>query len=261
MRHSVFAGGKRVRPVLLIVVGELHGAPLSRLLPAAAALEMVHTFSLIHDDLPGIDDDDLRRGQPTLHKRYDEATAILAGDALLNLGVTLLTSNPADATPVKRLTAIEWLGDAIGTHGMIGGQMEDIESERRTPNDASQVLERIHRRKTGALFRVALRLGGLFANVDRDSDRLLSAIGDGIGLLFQIADDILDIEGDTETLGKTAGKDEQAEKLTYPRVWGLERSRELLITTRNSTLEAVSRLPRQGGALAGLVTYLAARDR
>ncbi len=261
MRYAVFAGGKRVRPALAILVGEIFGACRESLLPAAASLEMVHTFSLIHDDLPALDDDDLRRGRPTVHKQYDEALAILVGDALLNLGLEVVALEPSSASGDVRAAAVAALASAIGSRGMIGGQVADLAAEHSWPADPESALENIHRRKTGALLTVSLRLGGLYAGVSEEEDRRLEQIGEGIGLLFQIADDILDVEGDSETLGKTAGKDAAVEKLTYPRVHGLERSKELLGCARDRTLDLVRALPEGGGALAPLVTYLAERDR
>jgi geranylgeranyl pyrophosphate synthase len=267
LRYATFAGGKRVRPALSILVGELFGADRESLLPPAAGLEMIHTFSLIHDDLPALDDDDLRRGVATLHREFDEALAILAGDALLNLGLGLVARQPAAASAEQRLQAVQWLTEAVGTSGMIGGQMEDIEAERRIADDRpcaesdSERLERIHRGKTGALLEVSLRLGGLYALVDSEIDQELAGIGRRLGLMFQIADDILDVEGDTATLGKTAGKDARADKLTYPGVYGLEESKRMLSEIRDRTLERVSLLPGEGGALPSLVSYLADRDR
>jgi hypothetical protein len=153
LRYSVFAGGKRVRPALLLLAGEVTGARRADLLAGAAALEMIHTYSLVHDDLPALDDDDLRRGRPTVHRQFDEATAILAGDSLLTLGLTVLAAEPAKASASRRRRAVELVGEAIGTRGMIGGQMGDLEAEDRWPDDAPAMLEWIHRRKTGALIR------------------------------------------------------------------------------------------------------------
>ena len=261
MRYAVFAGGKRVRPALVLLAGELYGAPRERLLPAAAALEMIHTFSLVHDDLPALDDDDLRRGRATVHKQYDEALAVLVGDALLNLGLGVVASRPAEVDGATRATATAWLAEAVGTRGMIGGQVADLEAEHRWPEDAAGVLEQIHRRKTGALLVVSLRLGGLYAGVDAEADRRLRRLGEAIGLLFQIADDILDVEGDTATLGKTAGKDEAVDKLTYPRVFGLDESKHRLARVRDEALDLAAGMPCGGGVLPALVTYRAERDR
>jgi geranylgeranyl diphosphate synthase, type II len=259
MRYSVFAGGKRVRPALAVLAGETFGAPRAALLPGAAALELIHTYSLVHDDLPALDDDDLRRGRPTVHRRFDEATAILAGDALLTRGLWVLASEPPSMEEARRSRAASLVGEAISTHGMIGGQMDDLEAEHEWPQDAAAALERIHRRKTGALLRAAVRLGGLYAGVDTAADRRLSELGAALGLLFQIADDILDVTGDVVTLGKTAGKDAEARKLTYPGLYGLEESRRRLEAVTGDALRLASELPREGGLFPSLIKYLASR--
>ena len=261
MRYSLFAGGKRIRPALTLLAGEVLGVERRKLLPGGAALEMLHTYSLIHDDLPAMDDDDLRRGRPTLHRRFDEATAILAGDALLTLGLTVLAVHPEDANSEERRRAVELVGAAVGTLGMIGGQADDMAAENAWPDDAPGALEAIHRRKTGALLTAAIRLAGVYSGVDGGRDRLLAEIGDGIGMLFQIADDILDVEGTSETLGKTAGKDAAVRKLTYPGLYGLDESKKMLQRTRDRTLELVRQLPEGGGLFPSLIHYLATRDR
>ncbi len=229
MRYSVLSGGKRLRPALVLLAGRTFGAPGADLLPGAAAIEMVHTYSLIHDDLPALDDDDLRRGQPTAHRRFDEATAILAGDALLTLGLTVLAELPGSRPGELRARAVALVGAAIGTGGMIGGQVEDLETESGWPRgegEAAAALARIHRGKTGALLAASLRLGGLYARVSPAEDLILRDLGETIGHLFQVRDDILDLEGSASSLGKTPGKDAAARKLTYPALFGLDRSRE-----------------------------------
>jgi geranylgeranyl diphosphate synthase, type II len=261
MRYSVFAGGKRIRPALVVLAGETLGVGRAALLPGGAALEMIHTYSLIHDDLPGLDDDDLRRGRPTVHRCYDEATAILAGDALLTLGLTTLAAGPGEVAAEARRRAVATVGAAIGTLGMIGGQVDDLEAEHRWPADAPAALEAIHRRKTGALLVVCLRLAGIYAGADCDLDRRLTALGERLGLMFQIADDILDVEGTAGTLGKTVGKDAAARKLTYPGLYGLTESKRMLARTRDEALELAGELPQGGGLFPSLVRYLAARDR
>ena len=261
MRYSVFAGGKRVRPALVVLAGETLGVRREALLPGGAALEMIHTYSLIHDDLPGLDDDDLRRGRPTVHRRYDEATAILAGDALLTLGLTTLAAGPDEIAAEARRRAVATVGSAIGTLGMIGGQVDDLEAERRWPEDAPAALEAIHRRKTGALLVVSLRLAGIYAGAGDEVDRRLTALGERLGLMFQIADDILDVEGTAGTLGKTAGKDAAARKLTYPGLYGLDPSKRMLAQTRDEALGLAAELPAGGGLFPSLVYYLATRDR
>ncbi len=261
VRYSVFAGGKRIRPALVVLAGEALGARRPTLLPGGAALEMIHTYSLIHDDLPGLDDDDLRRGRPTAHRAYDEATAILAGDALLTLGLTTLAAAPGGAAAEQRRRAVELAGTAIGTLGMIGGQVDDLAAERDWPADAPAALEAIHRRKTGALLVACLRLAGVYAGAGEELDRRLTALGERIGLMFQVADDILDVEGTAGTLGKTAGKDAAARKLTYPGLYGLNQSKRMLERTRDQALELAAELPGGGGLFAPLVHYLATRDR
>ncbi len=261
MRYSLFAGGKRLRPALCLLAGETLGAERPALLPGAAALEMIHTFSLVHDDLPALDDDDLRRGQPTVHRRYDEATAVLVGDALLSLALTVLATRPPAMAAGRRLRAVQLVGEAVGTFGMIGGQMADLEAERDWPEDARQALESIHRRKTGALISASVRLGGVYAGATPATDRLLGELGERIGLMFQISDDILDVEGSDETLGKTAGKDARARKLTYPGLVGLEESHELLSRIAAETEEMAASLPGGGGLFGPLIRFVATRDR
>jgi geranylgeranyl diphosphate synthase type II len=260
MRYSVFAGGKRVRPTLAVLAGETWGGEREPLLAPACALELIHTYSLVHDDLPALDDDDLRRGRPTLHRRYDEATAILAGDALLTLGLTTLAALPDGVPAGARRQAVELVGTAIGTGGMIGGQVEDLEAERSWPAEAGSALERIHRGKTGALLTAALRLGGLLAGATAAADSLLAELGERIGLLFQIADDILDVEGTAEQLGKTVGKDAAARKLTFPGLYGVAESRRRLQVLRGEALERVASLPARRDEWTDLVDYLVARD-
>jgi geranylgeranyl pyrophosphate synthase len=260
MRYCVFAGGKRVRPTLAVLAGETWGAGREVLLAPACALELIHTYSLVHDDLPALDDDDLRRGRPTVHRRYDEATAILAGDGLLTLGLTTLASLPAAAPEATRRRAVELVGTAIGTGGMIGGQMEDLAAERAWPADAAAALERIHRGKTGALLVATLRLGGLFAGAPASGDAQLVALGERLGLIFQVADDLLDVEGSAERLGKTAGKDAAARKLTFPALHGLAETRRRLQALREEALGLVVALPARREVWSSLVDYLVTRE-
>ena len=233
MRYSAMAPGKRIRPALVVLAGEALGAHRDPLLGPAAALELLHAYSLVHDDLPALDDDDLRRGRATLHRQFDEATAILAGDALLTLGLTLLAREPASAAAETRRRAVELVGTAIGTGGMIGGQVEDLEAEAAWPQDPQAALERIHRGKTGALLVAALRLGGLHGGASPPVDERLRELGERLGLMFQIADDILDVEASTEQLGKSAGKDAAAQKLTYAGLYGVDESRARLAALRD----------------------------
>ena len=224
MRYSLFAGGKRIRPVLCLeaartVAGEVEGA-----VTAACPLELIHTYSLIHDDLPALDNDDYRRGKLTNHKVFGEAMAILAGDALLTLAFQVLAELPAPADRKVRLMAE--LATASGTvGGMIGGQVADLEGEGKPPDAA--LLESIHRAKTGALLRASLRMGAIYAGATDAQYAALSCYGEHIGLAFQIVDDILDVEESSEALGKTAGKDAAQHKITFPAVYGLEVSRTM----------------------------------
>ena len=260
MRYSLFAGGKRIRPALVVLAGDVLGVERSAALEGGAALEMIHTYSLIHDDLPALDDDDLRRGRPSLHKQFDEATAILAGDSLLTLGLTQLAMHPAAIPDERRRAAVEMVGTAIGSQGMIGGQVDDLAATERWPDDPAAMLEAIHRRKTGALLTACVELAGIYAGVAEDQRKRLTEIGDLIGLMFQIADDILDVEGTSGSLGKTAGKDAAAHKLTYPELHGLEESKTLLARSRDEARTLALELPRGGGLFPALIDYLTTRD-
>ena len=224
MRYSLFAGGKRVRPILCMAAAEAVSDAPEGIESAACTLELIHTYSLIHDDLPALDNDDLRRGVPTCHKVFGDAMAILAGDALLTLAFQVLAQ--MDCPLDRKVALIEELSTAAGTAGgMIGGQVCDLEGEGRHPTAA--LLEAIHRAKTGALLRASLRMGGIYAGADREQLHALSCYGEHVGLAFQIVDDVLDVEQSSEALGKTAGKDAQQQKITFPAVYGLERSREM----------------------------------
>jgi geranylgeranyl diphosphate synthase type II len=221
MRYSLFAGGKRIRPILCISAAHAVSDDPGGVDSAACSLELIHTYSLIHDDLPALDNDDLRRGRPTCHKVFGDAMAILAGDALLTLAFQVLAQLPIEAE--KRVRLASELSTASGTvGGMIGGQVADLEGEGKHPT--AHLLESIHRAKTGALLRASLRMGGIYAGADDRQLRALSSYGEHIGLAFQIVDDILDVEESSATLGKTAGKDAQQHKITFPAVYGLERS-------------------------------------
>ena len=223
MRYSLFAGGKRIRPILCLQAAAAVSDRAPGALEAGCALEMIHTYSLIHDDLPALDNDDFRRGKPTNHKVFGEAMAILAGDALFTLAMqTLIRIGGLD--PAARVALIEELSFGGGTvGGMIGGQVADIEGERQPPTPA--LLESIHRAKTGALLKASVRMGGICAGADMAQIEALSSYGEHVGLAFQIVDDILDVEESTEALGKTAGKDAAQGKITFPAVYGLDESR------------------------------------
>jgi geranylgeranyl diphosphate synthase, type II len=224
MRYSLFAGGKRIRPVLCLEAARTVAAEMESAVTAACALELIHTYSLIHDDLPALDNDDYRRGKLTNHKVFGDAMAILAGDALLTLAFQVLAELPAPADRKVRLMAE--LATASGTvGGMIGGQVADLEGEGKPPDAA--LLESIHRAKTGALLRASLRMGAIYAGASEAQYAALSCYGEHIGLAFQIVDDILDVEESSEALGKTAGKDAAQHKITFPAVYGLEASRTM----------------------------------
>lgn len=218
IRYSLFNGGKRLRPALVYATGEALGAALPQLDAAAAAIELIHTYSLVHDDLPAMDDDDLRRGRPTCHKAYDEATAILAGDALQTLAFTLLAASNHPAT----LNQLHTLAVASGTQGMIGGQMLDLLGETRSLS--LEELQTLHQHKTGALIRAAVRMGALAADADTATLQALDDYAQALGLAFQIQDDLLDVLGDASKLGKQTGADERLHKTTYPGLLGIDQA-------------------------------------
>ena len=225
MRYAVFSGGKRLRPVLALATCEAFGGRIKDVLAPAAALELVHTYSLIHDDLPAMDDDDLRRGRPTVHKAFGEAEAILAGDALLTLAFEVLATHPkGDALAVRRAEAVALVARRAGHSGMVGGQLADLEAERKPPAEAP--IEWIHRHKTGALLAASVEIGTLHAGAAAEDRAAMARYGEAVGLAFQITDDVLDRTAGAEALGKTPGKDEQAGKATYPALLGLDASRE-----------------------------------
>ena len=237
MRHSVFAGGKRLRPILCLEGGRLFRGDERSLLRLGCALELIHTYSLIHDDLPALDNDDLRRGKPTCHKAFGEATAILAGDALLTLAFETITGGGSPAE--RRLRIVHELAHAIGTRGgMVGGQVVDLEAAGHTATAA--MVEYIHSAKTGAFIRAAVRSGALDAGAGEEDLSRVSVYGEKIGLAFQIADDILDITGSKEELGKSVGKDDQQQKATYPALHGLEESRRIAARLVAEACEAVA---------------------
>jgi geranylgeranyl diphosphate synthase type II len=257
MRYSLFAGGKRIRPVLCIGAAEALGHSPTGIEDAACTLEMIHTYSLIHDDLPALDNDDLRRGRPTNHVVFGEAMAILAGDSLLTLAFEVLGKLPHASDSVRaRLTAE--LASASGTvGGMIGGQVHDIEGERQTPT--AELLEAIHRAKTGALLRASVRMGAIYAGASPDHLDALSRYGEHTGLAFQIVDDILDVEESSETLGKTAGKDQAQQKITFPAVYGLARSKEMAEAERLAAHQALAPFGDAAAPLAALADFIVKR--
>ncbi len=257
MRHSVFAGGKRLRPILCLEAGRLFGGNKSSLLRLGCAIEFIHTYSLIHDDLPALDNDDLRRGKPTCHVAFGEATAILAGDALLTLAFETL-SVPHAIDKARRLRVIQELAFAIGTRGMIGGQTVDLEASGGEADGPK--LEYIHSKKTGALIRAAVRVGGIDAGAsDADLDRI-TVYGERVGLAFQIADDLLDVSGSAASLGKTPGKDGRQKKLTYPAVHGVELSRRIAAQLVGEAQAALEIYGERAHRLNEIARYLVARE-
>jgi geranylgeranyl diphosphate synthase type II len=260
VRYSLFAGGKRIRPLLVLAAGEAVGGAVAELLPLACAVEMVHTYSLVHDDLPAMDDDDLRRGKPTSHKVFGEAIAILAGDALLTRAFHLLAEVPPsgdDARVRRRLRALAVLGEACGTTGLIGGQVMDLESEGRTID--APALERLHRAKTGALLSACVRGGAILGGATEEELAPLSRYAAAIGLAFQVVDDVLDATEGAEQLGKTAGKDAAASKATYVSVHGLDRARGLAAELRAEALGALAPFGERGALLADLARLVVDR--
>jgi geranylgeranyl diphosphate synthase, type II len=257
MRYSVFAGGKRVRPILVLASGESLKGDRDMLLHLGAATEMMHTYSLIHDDLPALDNDDLRRGRPTCHKVFGDAMAILAGDSLLTRCFQVLADLPrlSDST---RVQIIREIAAATGTvNGMIGGQVVDLESEGKPVS--SQVLEYIHHSKTGALLAACVRCGAIAAGANKSELGALTEFGNKIGLVFQIVDDILDITSSSETLGKTAGKDEKAKKATYPAFYGIDASRQKARELVDSALKDIENFGDEAKYLRSLARFIISR--
>jgi farnesyl diphosphate synthase len=256
MRYAVLGGGKRVRPLLVHAAGELSGARAEALEAASAALEMIHVYSLVHDDMPCMDDDDLRRGKPTVHVKYDEATALLVGDALQSQAFVALTDVAALDVPAQAALVRE-LAYASGSLGMAGGQAIDLASVGLTLTRAQ--LETMHRMKTGALLRASVRMGALAGAADETTLRALDAYAAAVGLAFQVVDDILDVTTDSATLGKTAGKDAKDGKPTYVSIIGLEASRALAAQLRRDAHEALAPFGARARRLAELADLVVDR--
>jgi geranylgeranyl pyrophosphate synthase len=257
MRYAVFGGGKRLRPVLAIASAEALGGALGDVVEAGAALELVHTYSLVHDDLPAMDDDDLRRGRPTTHKAFDEATAILAGDALLTLAFEVLASRPESSDPERRAAAVAIVARGAGAAGMVGGQIADLAAEH-APQERS-TLEWIHRHKTGALLAASCEVGALHAGARPEDRAAMARYGAALGLAFQIADDVLDETASAATLGKTPGKDHAAGKLTYPAVVGVAASRGEARRLADAACEAIPSTARDRSILTALARFAVER--
>ena len=254
MRYSVFAGGKRLRPMLVLLACDLCGGRPDDALPPACAIELVHAYSLIHDDLPAMDDDDFRRGRPSCHKAFDEATAILAGDALLTLAFELLARPPCEG---RGAVLVAELARGAGTDGMLGGQMADMALQGAEPT--AEGVEFIHDHKTAALIAASMRLGAVAAGADQATVDRLGRAGHALGLAFQIADDTLDVEATTEQLGKTAGKDAASGKVTYPAVFGLAESRRRAQALVEEALGELEPLGPRADLLRDIARYVVAR--
>lgn len=258
MRYSVFAGGKRVRPILVLASGESLGGSRQTLFHLGAGIEMMHTYSLIHDDLPALDNDDLRRGRPTCHKVFGEAIAILAGDALMTRCYQVLAELP-DVSDSTRLAVIQEVAYATGTVvGMIGGQVVDLESEGKPIS--APVLEYIHRSKTGALLTACMRCGALAAGANAAQLQALTEYGRKVGLAFQIVDDILDMTASSEKLGKTPGKDQKVKKATYPALYGIEASRQKAQELISAAMEEIKKLGNRAEPLRALAQFVLSRS-
>jgi geranylgeranyl diphosphate synthase type II len=260
MRYSLFAGGKRLRPILTLAVGEAFAVPDEWVFPPACAIEMIHTYSLIHDDLPAIDNDDFRRGKLTSHKVFGEALAILAGDALFTLAFQTLADFPIDQRFIDRkIQLISEVAAAVGTiNGMVGGQVIDILSEGRSVDAAT--LDYIHRSKTGALIRTCIRAGGLLGGATEEEMLTLTAYGERMGLAFQIVDDLLDVTATSEQLGKTAGKDLSARKATYPGLYGIPASWAKAEELVQEAVAAIQQLERPSERLVEIAWFILQRQ-
>lgn len=258
MRYSVFAGGKRFRPLLVLASADACGVDPEAVLPLACAVEAVHTYSLIHDDLPSMDDSDTRRGQPTCHVKYGEAVAVLAGDALHDCAFEWIGQLAERFEPMRVLDVVREVAMAIGTRGMVGGQVLDLLAEQRQV-PVERVTE-IHRRKTGALVQACARSGALLSGSEADA-AILARYGEHLGLAFQISDDILDVVGEVDKMGKRPGGDVAAAKATYPSVYGLERSREMAVEEMGIAIEALERFGGRTEILCALARFVVERDR
>jgi geranylgeranyl pyrophosphate synthase len=259
IRWSLFGSGKRIRPAIVFAAGKTFGAAPDQLIHTAAAIEMIHTYSLIHDDLPSMDDDDLRRGRATCHKQFGEATAILAGDVLQTLAFKTVAEDDSLA-PDVRLKLISGIASASGTpQGMVAGQQLDVDAEGKQVSIAE--LEQIHSRKTGALISAAAASGAIIGGAADDELEAINRYAAKLGLLFQITDDLLDVTQGTEKLGKTAGKDAVAEKATYPSLYGVEEAREMANTIRDQAIGALATIPRDTTLLASFVDLVLGREK
>ena len=261
MGYSLFAGGKRLRPILCIAGAEAVGGEAKDVLPVASAIELIHTYSLIHDDLPVMDDDDMRRGKPTSHKVFGEAVALLAGDGLLTKAFHVMT-DPELAKrvrPESLLSVIGLIAQAAGYEGMVGGQVVDIQLEGKEVDPS--IVEFIHTRKTAALISASVVSGGILAGAAKDHEKALASYGQNIGLAFQVSDDILDIEGDSRELGKNVGSDTRQEKITYPAIHGLKRSKHIQKELVEQAIESLAPFDQKAEPLRHIAKYIIARRR
>lgn len=258
IRWSVFAGGKRFRPALLIAVGQTFGAPMDHLLRTACAFEMIHSYSLIHDDLPSMDDDDLRRGRATCHVQFDEATAILAGDALQALAFQAIAEDEKLSAEL-RVQLLAELARAAGTPvGMVAGQALDLEAESRKLSDVE--VNRIHAHKTGALISTAARAGALISGAPEEELAAVTDYGINLGLLFQITDDLLDVTATADELGKTPGKDARSKKATFPSIYGIEVTRKVIVAVHRTTCTELERIKRTTQLLESIADFILHRE-
>lgn len=257
MNYSLHAGGKRIRPVILISVAELLGASRENVMPFACAIEMIHTYSLIHDDLPCMDNDDLRRGKPTNHKVYGDALAVLAGDALLNKAFEVILKN-SQVSPNMTLVALREIADASGTEGMIGGQVIDIESENKQIDAVT--LMTLHLHKTAALIMASAKVGALLGGGSREDLINFEEFARYLGIAFQIKDDILDVCGEVEKLGKKTGVDDEKNKSTFVRIYGLEQSEKLLSDYTQKAIDSLSSYGEKSEFLSELAKFLLNRE-
>ncbi len=258
MRYSVMSGGKRLRPVLVMSVAETVGGCAADVLPAACAIELIHTYSLVHDDLPAMDNDDFRRGRPTSHKVFGEAVALLAGDALLTLAFQLLSESRC-AHPENVLKVMREVASGCGTFGLIGGQVVDTFSSSEEKMD-EKTLEYIHSHKTGALYRASVRAGAILAGAREEELKALTEFAEYLGLAFQIKDDILDVEGDEKRLGKPVGSDVRNKKATYPALFGLEAAKEKANTVAQKAIFALEKFGSKADFLRAMVRFVVERD-
>lgn len=260
IRYSLFAGGKRLRPVLAMTTAELLAGSIEDIMPAACALELIHTYSLVHDDLPAMDNDDLRRGVPTCHRKFGEAMAILAGDALLTMAFELITRCPQTGTitPDRLLKVVAEISAAAGSTGLVGGQVVDILSAADRVD--KETLAYIHRNKTGAMYRVSVRTGAILSGAGDEDLHRLTGFSDHLGMAFQITDDILDIEGDEKRMGKPAGSDIKNNKATYPALYGIDQARSMAAREANLALLSIECYDQRADFLRELVRFVLNRS-